>query len=115
MRASEILRNLANMVDAAETSAAAEPLAEPVAPQRIPVSISAEPQSEPELDIMVPPLQQKIELLKKATGVPSAYDHFDDESSDCGCETDELDQMKKMAGIPQVAIHTAAEDNDVFD
>lgn len=110
MRASEILRNLANIVDAAETKAAAQPPAPEAEPTRAPVSLPASEPGEPELDVMVPPLQQKIELLKKATGVPSAYDHFDDEEPQ-----DDIEQLKKSAGIAPVVIQTAAEDNDVLD
>ena len=40
---------------------------------------------------MVPPLQQKLELLKKASGVPSAFDG-----------NDELDDIKKLTGITAV-------------
>lgn len=50
---------------------------------------------EPEManePLMVPPLQQKHELLKKVAGVDNAYDQ------EAG-QPDELDRMKKMAGI----------------
>ena len=46
---------------------------------------------------MIPPLQQKLELLKKATGVDSA---FDDEGNH-----DELDDIKKLTGIKAVIHH----------
>jgi hypothetical protein len=42
---------------------------------------------------MVPPLQQKIELAKKAHGVDSVYAPVDDE------EPDELDIIKQNAGL----------------
>jgi hypothetical protein len=58
---------------------------------------------------MMPPLQQKTELLKKSVGVDSEYD---DSESSCGCEADcmcgstshnnfdqELANIKKNAGI----------------
>jgi hypothetical protein len=45
---------------------------------------------------MIPPLQQKLELLKKASGVANAFD---------GEEHDELNAMKKMAGLPTVIVH----------
>ena len=51
--------------------------------------------------VMVPPLQQKLELLKKATGVDNVYD---DEGHD------ELDDIKKLTGI-QTVIH--ADDTDL--
>jgi hypothetical protein len=68
-------------------------------------------------DSMVSPLQQKLELLKKAAGEESMYD--DGACSECGhepceCEHEEdpLDSMKHLAGIP-VAIQVSAEDNDI--
>jgi hypothetical protein len=45
--------------------------------------------------VMVPPLQQKLELLKKATGVDNVYDD----------DHDELDDIKKLTGI-QAVIHS---------
>ena len=53
---------------------------------------------------MVPPLQAKLELLKKATGVDS---HYDSEGSD------ELDDIKKLTGIKAVIQQEAGEDNDI--
>lgn len=44
---------------------------------------------------MIPPLQQKIELLKKASGEANA---FDDGVGHDGGE-DELDRIKKIAGL----------------
>jgi hypothetical protein len=49
---------------------------------------------------MVPPLQQKLELLKKASGVPSIFDQGEDE----------LDDIKKLTGIKAVITHEADED-----
>jgi hypothetical protein len=53
---------------------------------------------ETELDdnpIMVPPLQQKHELLKKVAGVDNAYD----QEADSQEQSNDLNRMKKMAGI----------------
>lgn len=36
-------------------------------------------QEEPELDNMVPPLQQKLELLKRNSGLPNVFDEEADE------------------------------------
>ena len=55
--------------------------------------------------VMIPPLQAKLELLKKATGVDNVYDN---EGSD------ELDDIKKLTGIQAVVQHEAGEDNDVL-
>lgn len=39
-------------------------------------------QNEPELDHMVPPLQQKIEILKKNAGLDNVYDQQADEDDE---------------------------------
>lgn len=73
-----------------------------------PIEVDHDDKTDP--TAMVPPLQMKLELLKKATGVDSIYD---DES---GEDMDELDQLKHMAGIavgPVVAQIEASEDNDI--
>ena len=54
--------------------------------------------------VMIPPLQQKLEILKKATGMDNA---FDDKGSN------ELDHIKKLSGIKAVIQHEASEDNDI--
>jgi len=56
---------------------------------------------------MVPPLQQKIEIMKKIAGIDSVYD--DDEEKECNCEgecvcevpqqEDEMEVLKKNAGL----------------
>jgi hypothetical protein len=53
--------------------------------------------SEPELSdepLMVPPLQQKHELLKKVAGVDNTYGNDDQPQ-----QGDDLYRMRKMAGI----------------
>lgn len=54
--------------------------------------------------VMIPPLQQKLEILKKTAGMDNA---FDDDSSD------ELDDIKKLTGVKAVIQHVAGEDNDI--
>jgi hypothetical protein len=54
--------------------------------------------------VMIPPLQQKLEILKKSAGMDNA---FDDQGSD------ELDDIKKLTGIKAVIQHEASEDNDI--
>ena len=90
-----------------------------------------EPANDEQSDIntmpMVGPLQQKLELLKKAAGVDSAYDdgemlqghEHEGHCDDCGCdpcqcdgEDDELSVMKRNAGLP-VLIQMTSSDNDI--
>ena len=46
---------------------------------------------------MIPPLQQKMEILKKAAGMDNAFD-AQDELTHAG-EHDELDDIRKIAGL----------------
>ena len=126
MQAAEILRKLADIVDgrAPQTDVAGQ------VPHQVnhAAMIPVEPESQEHVQVntqsMVSPLQQKMELLKKAVGVDSAYDSGEldtDAEADektCGCEEpcacnseDELDQMKQRAGLPVVM--TLAASNDV--
>jgi preprotein translocase subunit Sec61beta len=58
--------------------------------------------------VMITPLQQKQELLKKAAGVESFYDEEDTE------ESDPLDIVKKNAGMPVVIQNIGGEENDIL-
>jgi hypothetical protein len=103
MRASEILRKLADVIDSAEGQETA-----PQAPAQHPnVRVALAPAEQPAAEqpqiavtTFVPPLQAKIELLKKAVDVDSIYDQGGDE----------LGQMKKRAGINPVVASEAADD-----
>jgi hypothetical protein len=53
--------------------------------------------------VMIPPLQQKLEILKKSAGMDNAMDGG----------SDELDDIKKLTGIKAVIQHEAGEDNDI--
>ena len=67
MRAAEFLRKLADALAVIETDGEPE--------------VSAEP------DVMVPPLQQKIEILKKSQGIDNVYDNGEAGSSDVVVDT----------------------------
>jgi hypothetical protein len=107
MRAAEILRKLADIVDSADQGPNTDEIGRSLGSDGGDVMANKtmqrmEPVSEPENDTgdndkMVPPLQQKHELLKKVAGVDNEYDRAE---ADCGDEEpDELNRMKKMAGI----------------
>jgi len=100
MKMSEILRSLADKLASIEQGEGQPQTTKSMG--GTPVAAS-----EPELNdepLMVPPLQQKLELLKKATGVDNVYD---------GGESDELDDIKKLTGIKAVIAQEAGEDNDI--
>lgn len=117
MTASEILRKLADMIDSASANVSMQPQA-----SLNPVEVDHNDHSEGET--MIYPLQQKLELLKKAVGVDSAFDDHEEEN-DCGCgcggecgmtsdDHDEIAVMKKNAGMPIAATMVASEDNDIL-
>jgi hypothetical protein len=89
-------------------------------------------QSENKQDVMIPPLQQKIELMKKAVDVDNHYDDEDDEHdsdqtinltinvpkghSDSKLEltinspTNSLSRIKKLAGVDAATISNCSDD-----
>ena len=68
-------------------------------------------------EVMIPPLQLKMELLKRAVGVDNVYDdsRADEVEDDCGHDGElNLARIKQMAGIPVAAIGEMADD-DIID
>lgn len=118
MNIAEILRGLADKIDGAGSEI---PHQDQTAQLHKAAAVNDE-NPEVNTDSMVSPLQQKLELLKKAAGVENAYDDgqlSDGGCEECGCdpcecdgEQDPLDTMKKLAGMP-VAIQISGEDNDI--
>lgn len=102
MKASEILRKLADVIDSQETAQVSvgdhnHNTLEPVEVDNV---------DHTEGYTFVAPLQQKLELLKKASGVGSIYDE-----PDCDSESsDEMEIMKRNAGIAPVVLQIASDD-----
>jgi len=111
MRAAEILRKLADVVDAAESGGEVDQLGrsagseggdamssktmqrmEPV-PNEMPGERDDEA-PEPKMGKMVPPLQQELELEKKEAGVDNEFDKNNEEGGE-----DELSNIKRFAGL----------------
>ncbi len=127
MKISELLRNLADLVDIESGSVNVPSLAErPDTSDESLLVIQPNTSSDSSLatqpdDIFVPPLQLKIELLKKATGVESIYS---DEKSKrkknkkknkptdkkFANSYDELEVIKKNAGMSPVIMDSLADD-----
>ena len=98
MKMSEILRDLADKLAAIEGSSGDAEQGHGG------MEVSVEPGDNGSDEIFVPPLQAKLELLKKSAGVPSFYDNEGG---------DELDDIKKLTGIDAVMQQEAGEDNDI--
>ena len=87
MKMAELLRQLADRLDGIEGSNG---------------TVDNEQDSSEDQAVMINPQQAKLELLKKGVGVESVYD---DESED------ELNAIKKNAGISPAVIQLAADDD----
>jgi len=97
MKLSDIMRDIADLLDQQGDDPQGGATNSHLKPVQAP---------EPELSdepLMVPPLQAKLEILKKSEGIPNVYD---DEG------TDELAAIKKNAGLTATQ-HEASEDNDI--
>lgn len=104
MKVAEILRNLANIIDASyESPENTDQSPEPIL-TRVEVS-KPEETDNTSPGVMMPPLQQKLELLKKTAGIENAFDDSD-ETQELPQE-DELCRLKKIAGL-----HFSSEDTD---
>jgi hypothetical protein len=112
MRASEILRQMADMIDAKSQTQQPEAHQHHSADDLTPVPT----------DVFLPPLQGKYELLKKAVGVENEFDENVDklannpEASNYRVtpmepeETDALERMKKAAGVNALITHELSND-----
>jgi len=115
MNIAEILRGLADKIDGIESQVPHQAQSAELH------QVDAANDEHPDVNTasMVSPLQQKLELLKKAAGEESMYDEGgvcpECGQDPCACEHGEEDPlavMKKMAGLP-IAIQVSAEDNDI--
>lgn len=131
MRASDVLQGLASLlavldkqeqtvvsqpqpivvnVNTSDAAPASQPTSQPqVAHALVPVAVDNKDKADQ--GTFVPPLQAKLELLKKSVGIDSVYDQGgpSEELTGHGADNqDELARMKQMAGI-----HIAGEDNDI--
>ena len=126
MRIADILRTLANNLEHAEGGAPDPRIQNPA--ELIDVLIVGNPESadsnnktaagndkSPE-ELFVPPLQQKIELLKKAVDVENIYDDGQPSEADAEPEQeDALVMLKKAAGLNPGVMQELANDEPLDD
>ena len=97
MKTAEILRNILDLLDAEEKETAQQPVVININNGEVTDSQAQEEPVDADLGVMVPPLQQKIELMKKSAGVESVYDEEPEEE-------DELAILKRQAGLNTAVI-----------
>jgi hypothetical protein len=111
MKASDIIQGLEELISVIRHSEQSAQFQEPTTMAKPMVAVDVEPTNDvgQEADVFVPPLQAKIELLKKATGVSSTYDGEG--------EPDELARMQQMAGIqrPHPVVQDIAGEDEPLD
>jgi hypothetical protein len=106
MKMADVLRNLADKLDGIEGSnTSGDNMGKQASDFQHDVEDGAESgDREVELTgVMIPPLQQKLEILKKSAGMDNAMDG----------SSDELADIKQLTGIKAVVQHVAGEDNDI--
>lgn len=95
MRLADILRTLADKMDNIESGSGNDEM--DAATQGMDGTV---PSTDP---LMIPPLQQKLEILKKSAGIDSFYDGGNDE----------LDDIKKLTGIKAVMQNETDDDEPI--
>jgi hypothetical protein len=86
MKVAELLRSLADMISSVEGGDQTQQ-AEPMM-----TAVSVDNTDNTETGVFVPPLQAKLEILKKSVGMDNVYDG----------QGDELGDIRKMAGLSPV-------------
>jgi len=100
MKISDIMRDIADLIDQKMGQESGDDPAAVSATQQRMTPAEVEKPEDVEGAVMVPPLQAKLEILKKSEGIPNVYDEGG---------SDELAAIKKNAGIT-VAQQEASDD-----
>ena len=124
MRASEIIGALQKLASNISTADDVAVNAYPADTNKrfVPVVVNpaAEPdqgEQQPPLDTMVPPLQQKMELLKRAVDIDNVFDGTSvDKTADDGADyKQEISSITRNAGIPTAAIMALTDEEPLDD
>jgi hypothetical protein len=98
MKISDLLRKVADQVDGIED--------DPVVDQSV-----LDPEDTDDAQYL-PPLQAKMELLKKSEGMPNAYEEEGEEGEE---GDDELNHIKRNAGLNISSTKELADDDGPFE
>jgi hypothetical protein len=114
MKIGEILRTIADAMEQAEAGEQTQHTAE---------IIAVEPEAKEPDSLFVPPLQLKIELLKRAVDVDNLFNHTGELNAEAALEEipsqsleeDELVALKRAAGINAAVIQELVNDEPLDD
>lgn len=117
MKTAEILRKLADMIDSHSDDGGRPTNSVPHAEL---AAVEVDGTDNTETSTQIPPLQAKLELLKKSMGMDNAYDSAQgcgcEEPCDCASQTDsELALIKQRAGVPVTIVHELGDDDGAFE
>jgi hypothetical protein len=125
MRFEEILRALADTIEQHGTGedGAVQPTAVVVEPDAYGEVVDRNGEAEQPDGVMIPPLQLKIELLKRAVDVDNVYDHTAEldaydaaqEIPDTPIKEDEIVALRRAAGLNPAVIQELANDEPLDD
>ena len=122
MRFEEILRALADTIEQHDQSASqpAQPQVAIVEPETSGEVVDQQGQAEQPDGVFIPPLQLKLELLKKAVDVDNVYDHTAEMDDDAHAEEmpikeDEIAALRRAAGLNPAVIQELANDEPLDD
>ena len=104
-----LLRSIADAVDEQSEKEKSKEVTEPITTPSI---VDGDNVDAPE-GVFIPPLQQKIEMLKKATGVENVYDDEDDKKvqPERHSYPDPMQQLRRNAGLNSNVLDNLAHDD----
>ena len=122
MKIADVLRKMADVIDQQENPGSPdEKIVNPAELSAVPTgpygdAVAAPDNNKPcEDDLMVPPLQLKTELLKRAVGVDNIYDEGEPRADEAhNNQPDEIAILKSRAGIPTAAVMELG-NNEIVD
>ena len=122
MRFEEILRALADTIEQHSQGEvqSAQPQVAVVEPEPSGQVVDQHGAAEQPDGVFIPPLQLKIELLKKAVDVDNVYDHTaeldaDDREQEMPIKEDEIVALRRAAGLNPAVIQELANDEPLDD
>lgn len=101
MKVAELLRSLLNVIDNAEVVSSVPQARDDVQNFANAEEVSVSNNAEDPEDLFLPPLQMKLELLKKAVGVENVYDD--------GTDAERKEQTEEYVGDPESQQETSFE------